>query len=91
MDNPTEMPHKVLVYASLFIFKRDRFTVQHMLINRDAIFLPGDILYRLCKQYDHVLMLLKNQSAHSAGSHLNNLCPNSCKFINHGTKPSGQQ
>ena len=23
-----------------------------MLINRDAIFLQGDMLYRLCKQYD---------------------------------------
>ena len=33
-----------------------------MLINQDAIFVPGDMQYRLCKQYDHVLMLLKNQS-----------------------------
>ena len=33
-----------------------------MLITQDAIFVPGDMLCRLCKQYDHVLMLLKNQS-----------------------------
>ena len=46
---------------------------------------------RLCKQYDHVIMMSKNQSAHSPGSHLINLCANSCKLINHGIKPSGQQ
>ena len=50
-----------------------------------------DMVYRLCKQYDHVIMLSKNQSAHSPGSHLINLGANSCKLINHGIKPSGQQ
>ena len=49
------------------------------------------MLYRQWKQYDHVVMLLKNQSAHSAGSHLVNLGANSCKLINHGIKSSGQQ
>ena len=34
------------------------------------LFFCCDILYRLCKQYDHVMMLSKNQSAHSPGSHL---------------------
>ena len=46
---------------------------------------------RLCKQYDHVIMMSKNQSAHSPGSHLINLCANNCKLTNHGIKPSGQQ
>ena len=46
---------------------------------------------RLCKQYDHVIMMSKNQSTHSPGSHLINLCANNCKLINHGIKPSGQQ
>ena len=46
---------------------------------------------RLCKQYDHVIMMSKNQSAYSPGSHLINLCANNCKLINHGIKPSGQQ
>ena len=41
--------------------------------------------------YDHVIMLWKNQSAHSPGSHLISLCANNCKLINHGIKPSGQQ
>ena len=50
-----------------------------------------DMLYRLCTQYDHVIMLSKNQSAHSNGSYLINLFANSCRFINHGIKPSGQQ
>jgi len=48
-----------------------------------------DMLYHLCKQYNHVIMLSKNQSPHSPGIHLTNLCVNSCKFINHGIKPSG--
>ena len=34
------------------------------------LFFCRDILYRLCKQYDHVIMLSKSQSAHSLGSHL---------------------
>ena len=46
---------------------------------------------RLCKQYDHVIMMSKNQSAHSPGSHFINLCANNCKLTNHGIKPSGQQ
>ena len=36
-------------------------------------------------------MLSKNQSAHSSGSLLINLCANNCKLINHGLKPSDQQ
>ena len=35
---------------------------QRMLIYQNAVFLPW--------QYDHVVMLSKNQSAHSSGSHL---------------------
>ena len=34
------------------------------------LFFCRNMLYRLCKQYDHVLMLSKNQSAYSPGSHL---------------------
>ena len=33
--------------------------VQLMLINENAVFCQ-DMLYRLCKQYDHVMMLSKN-------------------------------
>ena len=60
--------------------------VQSMLIYQNCF--SAD---RLCKQYDHVIMMSKNQSAHSPGSHLINLCANNCKLINHGIKPSGQQ
>ena len=56
-----------------------------------VLFFCWDMLYRLWKQYNHVVMLSKNQSAHSPGSHLINLGGNSCKLINHGIKPSGQQ
>ena len=66
------------------------FTVQRMLINQNAVFLPGHAVSSM-QQHDHVIMLSKNQSAHSPGSHLIKLCANSCKFINHGIKPSGQQ
>ena len=55
------------------------------------LFFCRDMLYRLFKQYDYVIMLSKNQSAHTPGSHLINLCANSCKLINHGIKPSDQQ
>ena len=55
------------------------------------LFLCRDMVYRLWKQYDHVIMLSKNQSAHSTGSDLINLGADSCKLINHGMKPSGQQ
>ena len=34
------------------------------------LFFCWDMLYRLCKQYDHVIMLSKNQSVNSPGSHL---------------------
>ena len=54
-------------------------------------FFCRDMLYRLCKQYDHVILLSKNQSAHSPGSHLINLCANNYKLINHVIKPPGQQ
>ena len=49
------------------------------------------MLYCLCKQYDHVSTLSKNQSAHFPGSQLINLYANSCKLINYGIKRSGQQ
>ena len=68
----------------------DGFTVYRMLINQNAVVLPENAV-SLCKQYDHVIMLSKNQSALSPGSHLIKLCANTCKFINHGIKPSGQQ
>ena len=55
------------------------------------LFFCRDMLYRLWKHYDHVIMLSKNQTAHSPGSHLINLGANSWKLINHGIKPSGQQ
>ena len=41
--------------------------------------------------YDHVITMSKNQSAHFPGSQLINLCANSCKLINYGIKRSGQQ
>ena len=47
------------------------------------LFFCRDMLYHLRKQYDHVIMLSKNQSAHSPGSHLINSDANSCKLINH--------
>ena len=55
------------------------------------LFFCRDMLYCLCTQYDHVIIFSKNQSAHSPGSYLINLFANSCKFINHGIKPSSQQ
>ena len=57
----------------------------------NMLFFCRDMLYRLCKKYDHVIMLSKNQSTNSPGSHLISLGANSCKLINHGIKPSGQQ
>ena len=38
-----------------------------------------------------VIMMSKNQSVHSPGSHLIKLCENNCKLNNHGIKPSSQQ
>ena len=64
--------------------------VQRMLIYQ-MLFLCRDMLYRLCKKYDHVIMLSKKQYAHSPGSHLINLGANSWELINPGIKPSGQQ
>ena len=61
-----------------------------MLVNQNAVFLPGHAVSSM-NQYDHVIMLLKNQSAHSPGSYLINLGAISCKLINHEIKPSGQQ
>ena len=43
------------------------------------LFFCPDMLYRLCKQYDHAIMLSKNQSAHSPGSHLHLINLNICK------------
>ena len=62
------------------ITQKEGFTVQRMLINQNAV-----ILYHLCKQYDHVIMLSKNQSEHHPlppGSHLINLC---AKAVNSST------
>ena len=56
-----------------------------------VLFFCRDMLYRLWKQFDHVIMLSKNQSAHYPGSHWINLGANSSKLINHGIKPVGQQ
>ena len=55
------------------------------------LFFCRDKLYLLFKEYDHVIMSSKNQYAHSPGSHLIKLCENSCKLMNHGIKPFGQQ
>ena len=57
--------------------------------------LPGHaVLSMQAKLSDmHMIMsaLSKNQSTHSPGSHLINLCANSCKFINKKIKPLGRQ
>ena len=45
----------------------------------EMLFFCWDMLYRLCKQYDHVIMLSKNQSVHSPGSHLHLINWNICK------------
>ena len=45
----------------------------------EMLFYCVDMLYRLCKQYYHVIMLSKNQSAHSPGSHLHLINLNICK------------
>ena len=58
------------------------------------LFFCRDMLYRLCKQYDHVILLSKNQSTLSPGSHLHLINLSICKYfklINHGIKQSGQQ
>ena len=43
------------------------------------LFFCQDMLYRLCKQYDHVIMFSKNQSAHSSGINLHLINLNICK------------
>ena len=43
------------------------------------LFCCRDILHHVCKQHDHVIMLSKNQSAHSPGSHLHSINLNICK------------
>ena len=55
------------------------------------LFFCWDMLYRLWKQYDHVILSYRTNLRTPPGSHLINLCANSCKLINHGIKPSGQQ
>ena len=55
------------------------------------LFLCWDMLYGLCKQYDHDIMMSKNQSAHSPVALTLSTGANSCKLINHGIKPSGEQ
>ena len=79
---------EILVCSNTFVLGtldlRDRFKVQRMLVNQNAVSPMKAI-------YDHVVMLSKNQSAFSPGSHLINLGANSCKLINHGIKASGQQ
>ena len=52
--------------------------VQYMLIYQNAVFC-WNMLYHLCKQNDHVIMLSKTQSAHSPGSHLHLINLNICK------------
>ena len=52
-----------------------------MLIYQNAVFLPGHAVSSICKQYDHVIMLSKNQSAHSPGSHLHLINLNICKEL----------
>ena len=44
-----------------------------------VVFFCRGMLYRLCKKHDHVIMLSKNQSAHSPGSHLHLINLNICK------------
>ena len=36
-------------------------------------------------------MMSKNQSAHTPGSHLINVCANNCKLINYRINPLGEQ
>ena len=43
------------------------------------LFFCRDMLYRLCKQYNHDILLSKNQSASSPGSHLHFINLNICK------------
>ena len=38
------------------------------------------MLHRPCKQYDHVILLSNNQSAHSSGSHFHLINLNICKY-----------
>ena len=59
-----------------------------------VLFFCRKMLYRLCKQYDHVIMnccQITNLHTPHTGSHLINLGANSCKLIKHGIKPLGQQ
>ena len=65
--------------------------IQRMLVHQNAIFLPGHAVSSMKVIYDHVIVLSKNQSAHSPGRQLINLGKNSCKLINSGMKPSDQQ
>ena len=58
-----------------------------MLINQNAVFLLGHAVSSI-QAIDHVIMLPKNQFAHSRGSHLINVGADSCKLINHQIKPS---
>ena len=86
--------HSLLLIPTKTDSERDRFTVQRMLTYQNAAFLPGHAVSSICKQYDRVIMLSKNQSAHSLGSHLHLIdliFVNNCKLIVHGIKPSGQQ
>ena len=60
-----------------------------MLINQNAFFNAGtDCIVHASDMIMSVLS--KNQSAHSSGSHLINLCANNCKFINYRMQPSGR-
>ena len=62
--------------------------VQRMLGNQNFFFSAGTC----CIVYEsNMIMLSKNQSGHSPGSPLINLCTKSCKLIHHGRKPSVQQ
>ena len=65
----------------------------HLSTCRFFEFLPGHAVSSMqAKLSDmHMIMsaLSKNQSTHSPGSHLINLCANSCKFINKKIKSLG--
>ena len=60
-----------------------------------TVFLPGHAVSSMQAILSdmHMIMsvLSKNQSTYSSGSHLTNLCANSCKFINKKIKPLGRQ
>ena len=81
---------RAMMLKKWMLCSRDRFTVQRMLVNQNAIFLPGHAVSSMKATWS-CHNLSKNQSAHSPGSDLINLGANTCKLISLGIKPSGQQ